>query len=81
MAEKPKHQLGDDPRVMEAFETIQANVKAVVGDLSSTEYSLGPVLEFDPTAEKFTGDGQTVAKANAMLTRDYRAPWVVPDAV
>lgn len=81
LAEKPKHQLGDDPRVMEAFETIQENVAAVVGDLSSTNYSLGPVLDFDPTTEKFTGDGETVAAANEMLTRKYREPWVIPDQV
>ncbi|NNE90625.1 MAG: Gfo/Idh/MocA family oxidoreductase [Verrucomicrobiales bacterium] len=82
MAEKPKYQLGDDPRVMEAFETIQANVEAVVGgDLASTNYSLGPILDFDPVNEKFTGDGGQVAKANELLTRNYRDPWVIPEQV
>lgn len=81
LSQKPKHQLGDDPRVMETFATIQANTKAVVGDLSSTEYKLGPVLDFDPVQERFIGEGEPVAQANALLTRDYREPWVVPDAV
>jgi hypothetical protein len=81
LSDKPKHKLGDDPRVMESFAKIQANTKAVVGDLSATEYLVGPVLDFDPVQEKFIGEGDATAKANALLTRDYREPWVVPEVV
>jgi hypothetical protein len=31
----------------------------------------------DPAAERFLGN----AKANALLTRDYRKPYVVPEKV
>ena len=34
-------------------------------------------LAFDNATRKFTGDDE----ANRMLTRDYRAPYVVPDKV
>jgi hypothetical protein len=34
-------------------------------------------LNFDPKTERYTGD----AEANAMLTRNYRAPFVVPEKV
>ncbi len=37
---------------------------------------LGPYLECDPHAETFVGN----SAADAMLTRDYRAPYIVPAA-
>lgn len=37
---------------------------------------LGAPLDFDPTAERFVNN----SPADAMLTRDYRAPFVVPAA-
>ncbi|MBL7223288.1 MAG: Gfo/Idh/MocA family oxidoreductase [Candidatus Brocadiae bacterium] len=43
----------------------------------SLKYQVGPVLTFDPTVEKFVGND----KANALLTRNYRKPFVVPDKV
>lgn len=39
--------------------------------------TLGPWLSMDPKAEKFTDNPQ----ANALLTRDYRKPFVVPEQV
>jgi hypothetical protein len=32
-------------------------------------------LQFDPKAEKFVND----AEANKLLTRNYRAPYIVPE--
>ena len=40
-------------------------------------YRVGRMLKFDPSAEKFVDDSE----ANSMLTRNYRAPFVVPDKV
>lgn len=40
-------------------------------------YQLGRHLEFDPLAERFTNDEE----ANALLSREYRAPFVVPEAL
>jgi hypothetical protein len=45
--------------------------------LGNIAYRLGRTLDFDPATMKFTGD----AEANAMLKRDYRAPFVVPETV
>ncbi|MEX2140973.1 MAG: Gfo/Idh/MocA family oxidoreductase [Pirellulales bacterium] len=41
-----------------------------------TRLRLGPRLEMDPQTETFASNSD----ANAMLTRDYRAPFVVPTA-
>src|SRR5437867_41386 len=45
-------------------------------DLEKTKLQLGQQLAFDPAKEKFLDN----SAADAMLTRDYRAPYVVPPA-
>jgi hypothetical protein len=74
---KENKTLGDNAQVVESFNTIRENIKAVDVDLDETNYQLGRVLKFDAKAEKFTGDDE----ANKLLTRDYRAPFVVPKEV
>lgn len=69
--------LGDNAQVVETFNTLKENIKAVDVNLEETSYQLGRVLKFDPAAEKFVGDDE----ANQLLTRDYRAPFVVPQEV
>ena len=76
-AGKPKT-LGDNEQAGEAFNNLVENLKAVdvVMDDKAT-YQLGPVLSFDPIQEKFIDNDQ----ANQLLTRPYRAPFVVPKEV
>ncbi len=45
--------------------------------LGNISYRLGRDLKFDPAAMRFVGD----AEADAMLTRKYREPYVVPERV
>lgn len=45
--------------------------------MGNISYRLGRELKFDPATMRFAGD----AEANAMLTRNYRAPYVVPSKV
>jgi predicted dehydrogenase len=47
--------------------------------LGNISYRLGRQLEFDPVAERFIGEGEN--EANAMLGREYRAPYLLPDVV
>ena len=54
-----------------------AHMASSLAHLGNTSYRLGRQLEFDPATEKFTGDSE----ANAMLTRKYRKPFVVPEKV
>jgi predicted dehydrogenase len=50
---------------------------ARLGQMANLSYRLGRKLIFDPAANQFVND----ADANKMMTRDYRAPYVVPDKV
>lgn len=46
-------------------------------EVKKDELALGEFLKFDPKTEKFVKN----EKADAMLTREYRKPYVVPDKV
>ncbi len=54
-----------------------AHTSSALAHLGNIAYRLGRRLKFDPASETFPGDSE----ANAMLTRDYRRPYVVPQSV
>ena len=54
-----------------------AHLASGLAHLGNIAYRLDRVLKFDPAAEKFVGDSQ----ADQMLTRKYRAPYLVPEKV
>ncbi len=72
LAEKIK---GNAP-LAEAYGRMAEHLAANGVDLGKTPATLGQPLALDPGAEKFTG--QDSAAANALLKRDYRANFVVP---
>jgi predicted dehydrogenase len=71
--------LSDTREVAQTFENMRANLEGVGVNLNQTRYQLGRVLEFDPKREQFAGPGSE--RANPLLTRDYRRPYVVPKQV
>jgi predicted dehydrogenase len=71
--------LGDNREVVETFMNLRENLQGVGVKLEATSYQLGQVLAFDPKGEHFVGAGAD--KANALLTRSYRKPFVVPEKV
>jgi hypothetical protein len=69
--------LGDNEQVIASFDALMDNLRQVNIPLDDNTYQLGRVLTMDPVAEKFIDDQE----ANQLLTRPYRAPYVVPDVV
>ncbi len=61
---------------LDTFERFQSHLADNHVDVEKATISLGQSLVFDPKAEKFVNND----KADALLTRDYRAPYVVPAA-
>jgi len=53
------------------------HISSALAHLGNISYRLGRQLQFDPVSERFIGDED----ANNMLSRDYRAPFVMPDKV
>lgn len=70
--------MGTEKEIKQSLAEIAENLKGAVNvDLAAAKWQLGPKLQFDPAAEKFIGND----KANALLTRAYRRPFVVPEQV
>lgn len=80
-AKKTPDQIRDavknDKTVAEALGRMEEHLAANGVDLKKTELTLGPVLEMNPKTERFTNN----EAANKLLTREYRAPYVVPEKV
>ncbi len=66
--------FGDDKDAYETFQRTMEHLEDNKVALDGLTYRLGKKLLIDAEAETFTND----AKANALLTREYRKPFVVP---
>ncbi len=72
-----REQIRADAGLAEAFARMEEHLAANGVDLNSEQATLGVPLKMNPKTEEFIGN----AKASAMLTRDYRKPFVVPAKV
>ncbi len=61
----------------EACGRMMEHLGANTVDLKATPLTLGALLQIAPGTERFTGE--FAAAANPLLTRQYRAPFTVPD--
>jgi len=66
-----------DKELADAIGRMEEHLAANNVDLKKTSATLGMVLKMDPQTERFSGN----RKANKLLTRDYRKPFVVPAKV
>jgi len=69
--------LGDDKDAIEAFGNMKEHLKRHDVKLEEIQCAVGSKLQFDPKTEKFIGN----PRADALLTRPYREPFVVPENV
>jgi predicted dehydrogenase len=65
-----------DPRVLHA-DVLEGHLSTAMCHLCNIAYRMGRSLEFDSEREDFVGDPE----ANRLLSRVYRYPYVVPEAV
>jgi predicted dehydrogenase len=71
--------LEKNSMLMDSFERFQEHLLLNEVSVSKTPRILGPWLEMNASAEKFTGEW--AEKANSQLRRECRAPFVVPEKV
>jgi predicted dehydrogenase len=69
-----RERIAADHDAAETWDRMAAHLRANEVDLAVTPAALGPLLRFDPKTERFLDNEQ----ANQMLSRPYRAPFVVP---
>jgi predicted dehydrogenase len=68
--------LARDPKKLNA-DIEEGHLSSAFCHLGNIAYRLGRKLQINPSAESFVNDSE----ADAMLTREYREPFVVPDQV
>jgi predicted dehydrogenase len=68
-------------QITDRVERFEEHLAANGVDLKKNKATLGPWLEIDTEKERFVGEGDIVAKANSMLKRQMREPFVIPDQV
>lgn len=74
--ERRLDQLPARDLALETFERTRRHLADNAIDLKATPLTLGASLRLDSENERFQNNDQ----ANALLTREYRAPFVVPEA-
>ena len=69
--------MKNNPDLAESLGRMEEHLQANQVDSKRYPITLGADLKMDPQTERFTGN----SKANKMLTREYRKPFVVPEKV
>ena len=72
-----KETLQDNKSLGEAYTRMAGHLEANGVDMAQDKLQLGMPLKFDPQTERFQGNDQ----ANGLVSRNYRAPFVVPEKV
>jgi predicted dehydrogenase len=72
-----KEVIKGDRGLTETFERMADHLAKNDVDITKDKVTLGVPLKMNPKTEKFIGND----KADALLTRNYRAPYVVPENV
>ncbi|MDD4869808.1 MAG: Gfo/Idh/MocA family oxidoreductase [Kiritimatiellae bacterium] len=72
-----KEALTDNKNLAEAFDRMAGHLDANCVDLAADKLQLGVPLKFNPQTERFVDND----KANEMVSRNYRKPFVVPENV
>ena len=75
--EEVREAIKAQPAAVETFERFQAHLARHKVDLNLDQATLGAFLHMDPKKERFIGN----PAANELITRPYRAPFVVPEKV
>lgn len=75
--EQIRESIASDKEALETLGRMEEHLASNGVDLKSTKATLGVFLKMDPKKEQFINN----TEANRLLTRDYRAPYVVPAKV
>jgi hypothetical protein len=72
-----RERLQGNPAALETLADFEANLLSNGIDWKTDEAVAGPWLDFDPVAERFTGE--FAEEANKLLTEEYREEFKLPE--
>ncbi|MDB6109348.1 MAG: iolG 16, partial [Pedosphaera sp.] len=75
--EQMREEIKGNPDALECLGRMQEHLAANSVDLAKTPATFGAYLKMDPKTERFIQN----SKADELLTREYRKPFVVPEKV
>jgi len=76
-----RERIQDDKRLGERYDAMADHLQKNEVDISKEAVVLGPWLKFNPKTEWFEGNEGLDERANALATRNYREPYVVPEKI
>ena len=76
-----RERIEGDKLLSERYAAMEDHLGKNGVNLDAETITLGQWLQFNPETEWFEGNGDLDAKANALATREYRKPYVVPEKV
>ncbi len=75
-------QIKSDKTLTERYNSMADHLKLNEVDIAKSAVTLGPMVKFNPDTEWAEGNAGNIDKqANALATRQYRAPYVVPEVL
>lgn len=72
-----RESLQENHRALETYQRMAEHLAENKIDIAKERLTLGAFLQMDTTTERFTNN----EAANYLLTRNYRAPFIVPDRI
>jgi len=72
-----REKIKGNKEAMDSLDRLATHLAANNVDITNDQLTFGEYLKFDPIAEKFIGNKD----ADKLLTREYRAPFIVPEKV
>ncbi len=75
--EEIKEKIKGNKSATDSFQRLATHLAANGVDIATDQMTCGEYLQFDPKTEKFIGN----AAADKLLTREYRAGYVVPEKI
>jgi len=79
--EEIRERIGADAVLAARYESMADHLAQNGVDVTKQGVVAGPMLKFNPESEWFEGNGDLDEPANRLATREYRAPYVVPEVL
>lgn len=76
-----KEQINSDPLLTNRYEAMADHLTQNEVNIDKALITYGPMLKWNPESESAEGNGSLDKMANNLATREYRAPYIVPEVL
>lgn len=76
-----KEEIKSDPVLTARYESMADHLRKNEVNIDEKSITYGPMIKWNPDTEWAEGNGELDKMANALATREYRAPYIVPEVL